>query len=204
MQKIKNIIFDLGNVFLTVDYKLTSNAFKESGVQNFDELYAQDDASPLFKLLEVGKISNEDFFEQFRKMSGTPLSNQQITNAWCAMLGHFPKERIEWLKEVKTKFKVYLFSNTNAIHYTAFMEIYKHDIGNDDFTAHFIKAYYSHEMGLRKPDAASYLYILTEQNLKAEETLFVDDTMVNILGAKEAGLEVVHLPPGKTVLDIAF
>src|SRR4051812_32199365 len=104
MQKIKNIIFDLGNVFLTVDYKLTAKSFKQLGVHNFDELYAQDDASPLFKLLEVGKISNEDFFDGFRKASGTTLSNQQITDAWCAMLGHFPKERIDWLKDVKNKF----------------------------------------------------------------------------------------------------
>ena len=202
--QIKNIIFDLGNVFLTIDYQLTSQAFRDLGVHNFDDLYAQDEASPLFRLLEMGKISNADFFDGFREASGCALSDGQIVGAWCAMLGHFPVDRVDWLAGVKERFNVFLFSNTNAIHYTAFMDIYRQDLGRDDFNAHFIKPYYSHEMGLRKPDPESFLYILNEQGLKAGETLFIDDTMVNIEGAREVGLEVMHLPVGKSLVELAL
>lgn len=199
---IKNIIFDLGGIFMTLDYQKTEDLFVQYGVKDFKQLFNQHHASPVFEQLETGKISPEAFYDAFRTISQTSLSNEQIEEAWNAMLLSFPLDRLEWLKNIKSKYNIYLYSNTNIIHYEAFMKLYEHVTGTNSFNDFFIKAYYSHEFGYRKPHSASYLKILEEQHLLAAETLFIDDTLVNIEGAQAAGLQTIHLVPPMTVLSL--
>jgi putative hydrolase of the HAD superfamily len=118
------------------------------------------------------------------------------------MLGTFPVERLKWLKEIRKKYKIYLYSNTNLIHYIAFQKIFRECAGEENFDDYFIKAHYSHELGFRKPYAESYKKLLEIENLKQSETLFIDDTAKNIEGAQEAGLQTVLLLPPKTVFDL--
>lgn len=202
MSNIKNIIFDLGGVFMNLDYRKMEQSFIDLGITNFSELFTQHHSSPLFEDLETGKISNEEFYAGLRKIAQVNLSDSQIRDAWNAILLDFPAERIDWLVEIKKKYNIYLFSNTNQIHYDAFMEIFKSQTGKHDFNQYFIKAYYSQELGLRKPYKESYQKIIDEQKLIPAETLFIDDTLKNIEGAKQVGLQTFHLAPPMTVLDL--
>lgn len=202
MQPIKNIIFDLGGIFLNIHYQLTRDAFINLGIKNFDELFTQHHANDLFEDLETGKVSEFEFYDLFRNEAKINLSNEQIKTAWNALLGDFPIERLAWLEKIKQLYNIYLFSNTNQIHYDAFMKIYEQTTGKKDFNSYFIKAYYSQEMGLRKPYPESFMYIINEQNLLPEETLFIDDTIKNIEGAKSVGLQTIHLLAPQTVLDL--
>ena len=202
MHTVKNIIFDLGGVFMNLDYQKMEQAFIDLGIVNFSELFTQHHSSPLFEDLETGKITNKDFYDQLRKISGVNISDAAIKDAWNAILLDFPKERLDWLSEIKKKYKIYLFSNTNQIHYDAFIETFRKQTGIEDFNQYFIKAYYSQTLGLRKPYAAAYQKVLDEQNIIASETLFIDDTLKNIEGAKAVGLQTIHLAPPLTVLDL--
>lgn len=202
MQAIKNIIFDLGGVFLNIDYKKTADAFIKLGVTNFDQLYTQQTANELFEELETGKIEPVPFYEAIRKATGLPLTDNDIKLAWSAMLLDFPADRIEWLTNIAKKYRVFLYSNTNAIHYDQFMEAFSGQNGERSFNDYFIKAYYSHEFGLRKPYPESYKALLDAEELNAAETLFIDDTLKNIEGAKAAGLHTIHLVPPATVLGL--
>lgn len=193
MQTVKNILFDLGGVFLPIDYAKTEQAFIELGITNFNELFTQHHANPLFEDLETGKISEPAFYAAFRASTRTNLTDDQIRNAWNALLLKFPAENIQWLENIKSRYNIYLFSNTNIIHYKEFIKIFATDFAGQDFNSHFIKAYYSHELGLRKPYTASFRHILTEQQLDPATTLFIDDTAANIHGAKQAGLQAHHL-----------
>ena len=204
MQQIKNIIFDLGGIFLNINFSKTETAFVDLGIKNFSQLYAQHHSSHLFELLETGKISPEEFHQAFVKESGVHLSYEQTKTAWNALLLDFPVERLDWLNEIRKRFNTYLLSNTNKIHYEAFTRSFREQTGIDDFNEYFIKAYYSHEMGLRKPNTDAFLHILNEQNLKTGETLFIDDTLINIEGAKKVGLQTIYLAPPKTVLDLTL
>ncbi|TAG29251.1 MAG: HAD family phosphatase [Sphingobacteriia bacterium] len=202
MQPIKNIIFDLGGVFLNINFQLTNSAFANLGVDRFAEMFNQHHSNDLFEMLEKGEISAPAFYEAFRKESGTNISDDAIRNAWNALLLDFPPERIEWLAQIKKRYNIYLFSNTNQIHYDAFMADFGKTFGGKDFNSYFIKAYYSQTLGLRKPSVASYKAIIQEQGLIPAETLFIDDTIKNIEGAKEAGLQTIHLVAPNTVLDL--
>jgi putative hydrolase of the HAD superfamily len=202
MKKIKNIIFDLGGIFIELDYFKTEKAFIRLGVTNFPELYSQHMVTPLFADLETGKIEEEVFYNAFRKTTGINLSNEQIKDAWNAMLLNFPPERLHWLKDIAKKYKIYLFSNTNIIHYNAFQKIFNENTGLNNFDDFFINAYYSHNLKMRKPDTASFLEIIKRENLVADETLFIDDTPKNIEGAEQAGLQTILLRSPKTVIDL--
>ena len=109
------------------------------------------------------------------------------------MLGDFLPANLDILKRSAQKYNVYLFSNTNKIHQDEFMKIYQQQFEKNDFDSHFIKAYYSHTCGWRKPDPKAYLNLLKAENLVASQTLFIDDTLKNIEGANEAGLKTFHL-----------
>lgn len=204
MEKIKNIIFDLGGVFLEVDYHRTERAFVALGVSNFHDLFTHHHANPVFELLETGKVTPAQFYELFRQASGTTLTDGQIRTAWNAMLGNFYTEALQWLQPVKERYNVYLFSNTNQIHQEAFTESFRQQTGQEGFDGYFIKAYYSHTLGMRKPYPESFKAILNEQKLAAEETAFIDDSFKNVQGAVEAGLTGILLPPPKRLTELVF
>jgi FMN phosphatase YigB (HAD superfamily) len=199
---IRNIIFDLGGIFMNIDYQRTEDAFIHLGVTHFPAMFTQHHANPLFADFETGKIPPETFYIRFRKAVGIPLTDTQICDAWNAMLLDFPPERIDWLQQIGRRYRIFLFSNTNQVHYDAFLEQFRKDTGLPELNGLFEKAYYSHELGLRKPHPASFLHILQEQGLAADETLFIDDTFKNIEGAKAAGLQTIHLLAPQTVLDL--
>ncbi len=201
---IKNIIFDLGGVFLNIDFQLTNKAFIDLGVNGFNEMFTQHFSNPLFELLETGKITDAEFYKAFRQESKTTLTNAQIKTAWNALLLDFPAERIDWLQQISKKYRIFLFSNTNQIHYDCFIEKFKKQYPGVDFDRLFIKAYYSQNLGLRKPYPASFQAILDEQELEVRETLFIDDTIKNVEAAQALGLQTIHLAHPLTVLDLAL
>lgn len=202
MKGIKNIIFDLGGVFMNLNFHITEKAFIDLGITQFPSLFTQHHANDLFEQLETGRITPEIFYETFRQSTKSHLTDEQIKTAWNALLLDFPPERLAWLDKIRQRYKVYLFSNTNSIHYEAFLKIFEKNTGQPNLNKYFIRAYYSHELGLRKPYTASFLKILAEENLNPAETLFIDDTAKNIEGAKKAGLQTIHLAPPMTVLDL--
>jgi len=202
MKDIKNIIFDLGGVLLNIDFSITEKAFIELGVNQFSEMFTQYHSNQLFVQLETGKVSPEAFYDAFRSETRTDLSNEAIKNAWNALLLDFREPSLEWLGKIKHKYRIFLFSNTNQIHQEAFIETYQQLTGKEDFDAYFEKAYYSHHLGMRKPDKEPFLHILQEMNLVAEETLFIDDTIKNIETAKALGIKTVHLQWPLTLPDL--
>lgn len=204
MSSVKNILFDLGGIFLDINYRLTEKAFIDLGISDFDQRFNQQFSNTLFEELETGKIEPEIFYNRFRQETGAELSNESIEKAWNALLLDFPAERLEWLEEMGKKYPVYLYSNTNIIHYQCFMKIFEQKFEGRNFNNYFRTAYYSHELGLRKPYPSSYTRIMELENLDPAETLFIDDTLKNITGAKEAGLQTLWLQPGISVVDLQW
>ena len=202
MQKTEAIVFDLGGVILNIDYHLTRRAFEKLGVRNFDEMYSQSGADILFRELETGKISEENFYNEMNKCTGLQLSPAEINQAWNSMLLDFREDSLQFLDLLKKKYKLFLLSNTNHIHIKEFNKIYTRKKREKPFINFFDKAYFSCEIGLRKPDAACYEWVLKEERLVPEKTIFVDDSIHNVEAAKLAGMQAVLLQPGKYIEDL--
>lgn len=202
MQNIENLIFDLGGVILTLDMPRAEHHFTDLGVKDYNTLFRSGNVSSFFKDYEVGGISDAEFLQALRNLAGLPLTDEALVAAWNAMLGYFPEERIALLNKLKSKYRLFLFSNTNALHLTAFRKIYTDAFNGNVFDDHFEKAYYSHLLRMRKPDKESYEHIISENRLDPSKTVFIDDSILNIEGAEAAGLKGIHIKPGTSILDI--
>lgn len=199
---IKNIIFDLGGVILNIDYNLTIRAFTDLGVKNFEKLYSQAQQDKLFDQFETGKISPAMFRFRLKKYLPEKISDYEIKKAWCAMLLNFPHERLEFLIKLKNKYRLFLLSNTNGIHFKEFTRILKSERHWKTWNRLFEKEYYSHLVGLRKPDQKIFKLLLRENDLKPSETLFIDDSAQNLSGAKAIGIKTHLLKKGKDIINI--
>ncbi len=188
-ERIKNIIFDLGGVIINIDYHKTIKAFEKLGIKNAETLYSQHKQNDLFDLLETGKISPSEFYDRLREITGTNATNQQLEKAWNAMLLDFPEGITDTLKKAKAKYKTFLLSNTNEIHYRNYTKHLKKQFGTDNLGELFDKQYLSHRIGLRKPHKEAFELILKENNLNPAETLFIDDSIQHIEGAGKVGLK---------------
>ena len=203
MKDIKNIIFDLGGVILNLDTRKTAMALEKLGLNDLKGHMSQPTLVSFFNDYESGSIDDNAFIRMLQSLAGKGTTEQDIIDAWNAMLLDFPLERIELLRGLRKKYRLFLLSNTNEIHYKQFQQLIYRQTGSylEDF---FEKTYYSHTIKLRKPDVACYQFVIKENNLDPAETLFVDDSEANISGAREAGLSVLHIKPGITILDAAW
>lgn len=200
-QKIKNIVFDWGGVLINIDYQATVNAFKALGVDNFDQHFAQAQQRELFDQLETGAISPDAFRKGIREEFGDFITDQQMDAAWGAMLLDIPSHRIETLKALRKKYRIFLLSNTNQIHEDQLMEGLNAALGFEFFSL-FEKVYLSHRVGMRKPHTAIFDLVVKENGLIKEETLFIDDSEQHVNGAVKAGLHAFHLQPGMETSEI--
>jgi FMN phosphatase YigB (HAD superfamily) len=201
MHQIKNIIFDLGGVLFNIDYHKTIAAFEDLGISDFDAIYSQAKQTDLFDLFETGKITEEQFISGLKKQLPSNINNQEIIKAWNAMLLNLPKERIEFLKNIRNNYSIVLLSNTNETHITAFEEIIWEQNELKNLDPLFDKVYYSSRIKLRKPNTECFDYVINDSKFKLEETLFFDDSIQHIEGSLAAGIKALHVDNSKTILD---
>lgn len=187
------ILLDLGGVLIDVDYHATARAFRDLGHPDFEQLYSKAQQDHLFDGFEIGALSPAQFRDRIRTVLGQGLTDATIDSNWNAMLGSVPPERIALIDRLKERYQVLLLSNTNAIHVPAFEAIIARENRIGDFKGLFHGAYYSCEIGLRKPDAASFLHVLEKHNADPARTLFIDDSIQHVIGARNAGLHAEHL-----------
>lgn len=200
MQNIKNIIFDYGNVIFNIDFKKVQQAFRDLGVQNVEDFYGHRKQDEVFDLLDRGEISNSAFRDRIRELTSKPeLTDEQIDNAWNSIFLDTPPSYIDLLKKVKDKYRTFLLSNTNAIHEIFFTDYIKKNFNLESNDALFEKVYYSHIVGKRKPEAAIFEQVLTENNLKAKETLFIDDSPQHLEGAEKLGIQTFLMTAPDTI-----
>ena len=190
---IKNIIFDLGGVLFDINYHLTAEAFEKLGVKDFKNIFAKKGQADVIDRLEEGKIGIDELTKELSVLCGINLSKQQVIEAWNVMLFNIPTPRFELLKELRKKYRVFLYSNINEIHEIGVHQRLQEKYGIANLENHFEKVYYSHLIGIRKPNKEGFLYIIDDQQINANETLFIDDSPQHVEGALKAGLQAVWL-----------
>ncbi|MBQ0767860.1 MAG: HAD family phosphatase [Bizionia sp.] len=194
---IKTLIFDFGDVFINLDKEgAMANALEVFKIEELpEELVAMN------ALYEQGLLSTEEFVD-FYSTNFPELSKNDIIEAWNYILCDFPVRRLEFIQQLAKdkKYKLILLSNTNELHIEC---IEKHISFYEDFKTCFDKFYLSHEVMMRKPDATIFEFVLSENNLKPEECLFIDDTSENTEAASVLGINVWNNnPKTEDIIDI--
>jgi putative hydrolase of the HAD superfamily len=195
MDQIKNIIFDFGHVIINIDWHAVRKHFEEIGFSGMDNLHAFLMEENYYFDFETGKISPSEFRDAIRRSLGDHTTDELIDKGWNSMILDIPKPRVELLEKLRSKYDTFLLSNTNRIHWEYYDTYFAQTFGYDHLSDIFRAAYYSHEMGLRKPDPEIFKVVLDEQKLIPEETLFIDDMIENIKAARSLGILGYHLVP---------
>jgi epoxide hydrolase-like predicted phosphatase len=202
ISEVKNIIFDWGGVITDLNLDSVIEAFKNLGYHHFDEAFTQDMDRNYFLRFETGKIQETEFLKILHQHLNRDVTDQQILEAWYAILGDLPAERWTILTEVKKTYRIFLLSNTNSLHVSYYSRKLEKQYGKNGFERLFEKVYYSHQLGMRKPDRNIFKYVLQDSRLVPHETFFIDDNPENITAAREFGIIAYHLAAPATLTDI--
>jgi putative hydrolase of the HAD superfamily len=130
------------------------------------------------------------------------FTDQEIDDAWNALLFDIPAERIRVIEEVKKKYKILLLSNSNEIHYDLYVRDLQLRFGYSEFDELFDKAYFSFDLHLAKPDPDIYEFVMYQHKLNPEETLLIDDREDNIEAARALGWKTYLLKAPERIRDI--
>ena len=187
---IDTIIFDFGDIFINLDKQATIDGLERLGLSSWNE-----DLEQLNISFEKGQISRDAFLLGIQKQIPNATIDEILT-AWNAVLLDFPLYRLEFLQLLSKKFRLFLLSNTDAIHIDHFEQREGASFFGDFYQC-FEKVYFSYEMGMRKPDAEIYTTLINRHELAPKRTLFVDDKKDNTDAAKALGLHVWNLQVGK-------
>lgn len=192
--KIENIIFDLGGVIINLNIENTFKKFsalfnKEVSI----DIFTDHKKFGFFKDYEVGKIDEREFRDHIRDLADFPISDQQIDEAWIAMLLDIPEDRINWIYEATRKYNCVVLSNTNSIHVKYFEDFFNKVTPYGYPKDVWQKLYYSHEIGERKPDISAFEYVLEDTGFEPSRTVLFDDLKENLKSASKLGIKTEYV-----------
>lgn len=187
LQGIDTLIVDFGGVLIDLDRQRCLNRFNALGIPNVQAMLDVCHQQGFFLLHEKGLITDAEFRDNIRKMAGVSVTDAQIDDAWNSFLVGIPEYKLDLLLELRRRYKVYLLSNTNDIHWQWSLRHAFSCNGHrvDDF---FDRIFLSYRMKLAKPDVAIFRQVLAETGADPSHSLFIDDAEANCRAAETLGI----------------
>jgi putative hydrolase of the HAD superfamily len=200
-KKISTLIFDFGGVIIDIDFERTINAFVKLGAENFGENYSKATQSGIFDALDKGDVSETEFVNSLKPLLPAGVSDQQIIDAWNAIIIGIPEGRVRLLEEVRKHYQICLLSNTNITHYNLYTPFLK-EFGYNSLHELFHKVFLSFELGMRKPDRDIFDYLFVKSEINKQESLFIDDSHHIIEAARSYGIPAFWLRDGMDIRNL--
>jgi len=179
---IQAAVFDLGGVVIDVSVEAVMDYWARASGASPEELAAAAPGDTRHHLLELGEITIHDYHEHVVAMIGRPLSFEDFLAGWNSIFAGLVDGIEPLLAELAGRLRLVAFSNTNAAHADVFLPLYA------DALAHFERIFLSHEMGVRKPDPASFSPVLEHLSLPPGSVAFIDDRPGNVAAAEALGM----------------
>ncbi len=202
MENIKNIIFDYGNVIFMLDFQKLKEGWNSLAIDNTDAFFSHGVQDPIFDAFDKGHVTPAEFRDFIRNKTGKPeLTDDEIDAAWNSLLLGVDEGTHDVLAKLNKKYRTFLLSNINPIHYGFIIDYLEKEFGFEGNDHLFEKTYYSHFVGLRKPDSAFFEKVLNENGLNPTETLFIDDIAANLEPAKALGIQTYLMKAPDTIQD---
>ena len=193
---IKNLLFDMGGVIFRQDTEEAFRRFRAIGIDTdfYMGAYGQKD---FFLDVETGAIDAETFCRKMAEATGrASVSHEGALNCWLGYVKDVPVERLHNLLELRKHYHVCLLSNTNPL-VMEYMRSPRFSADGLPITHYFDTLFCSYEMKAYKPHADIFLQALQTDNMKAEECIFIDDSLKNTEAAAALGFHVLHVEANK-------
>lgn len=199
MTKIKNIIFDLGGLFIDVHMQRFPDRIAEklgpAALTSLQKLQQQG----LFDRYEVGGMVSDQFLTALQQELDATLAPDFYANAWNAILGQVQLPQLELVQPLRSEFNIVLLSNTNDLHVDALEQEFANRHAGARLNSFFDEVHYSQRIGKRKPNRDAFAYVLRQHGFAATETVFIDDSAGHLQGAQAEGIHTL-LHPGNADL----
>ena len=185
---IRNIIFDLGGVSITLDQPQAIRRFTALGLADADQRLDAYTQGGIFGDLERGTITAEDFRRELSLLVGREVSYDECCHAWLGYCRELPQRNLNALVRLRREgYRLLLLSNTNP--YMMSWVMSSDFDGQGHSLEHYMDACYcSYQMGVMKPDKDIFTRVLEAEQILPSETLFVDDGLRNIATASQMGI----------------
>jgi glucose-1-phosphatase len=189
------LLFDLGRVVIDIDFNRAFSRWAEHArcdQKLIREGFQQDTA---YKRHERGEIDSKEYFANLRDSLGIDISDAQLLEGWNSILvGEMPGVS-KLLAKAAESFPLYAFTNSNCAHEQCWSKQFSSILSN------FKQVFVSSTIGLRKPEAEAYDYVVRAIGASANRIVFFDDVLENIEGARARGLQAVHVKSGADVVN---
>lgn len=178
---IRNIIFDIGNVLTDFRWKefLEDKGFDEAMVKRIAKASVQ---STVWNEIDRGVWSMEELMQAFIRQD--PEIEEELRRAYDDITGMVTKRAyaIPWIQELREKgYRVYYLSNFSE-------KAYEDCADALDFLPYTDGGILSYREKLVKPDPEIYRRLLSRYSLEAQESVFLDDTALNVEAAERLGI----------------
>ena len=185
---IKNIIFDLGGVIMTLSHPGGVKRFKELGVADAEKQLDPYTQTGIFGDLEGGRITAEEFRLALSKMVGREVTFEECKYCWLGYRADLPPRNLDVLKKLRREgYRLILLSNTNPF-MMDWAESGEFDGEGNSIHHYFDALYMSYRVKAMKPSEYFFRYVLEKEGIKPEETLFLDDGPRNVAMASDMGI----------------
>ena len=187
MRRVKNIVFDFGGVLIDWNpvylYRGVFDTEEEmhyflSHICRYDWNLKQDAGRSIAVATRELQEQHPEYAEEIGYYYGR----------WEEMLGGTIEENVRHVEPLKAKYKLYGLTNWSAETLPLAMQRYHFFTMLDGIVVSGIEK-------IVKPDPALYRILLERYDLKAEESLFIDDNAANIETALQLGFQAVHFTP---------
>jgi glucose-1-phosphatase len=193
--QVDALLFDLGNVVIRIDFERVFArwaAHADCDAALLREKFSHDEP---YQRHERGEIDAAAYFASLRDTLGVSLDDAQLLDGWNAVFVDEMPGMNALLARIAPTTPVYAFTNTNRAHAAQCATQFAPVLG------HFRKVFASHEMGLRKPEAAAFAHTVQEIGISAQRILFFDDSLGHVEAARACGLQAVHVTSDETVRE---
>lgn len=188
---------------MDIDPQKTANKFAELSKTSPVDIIEIHNSNNFFKDYEKGLINDQSFRDHIKNFLKVDLPDKAIDSAWNDMILHFPESKIDLLEDAKKEYRIFLLSNTNHIHTIKFEKMFK-ELTHTDIRDFFENVHYSFEMHTRKPEPDIFNRVIAENELRADETILIDDSLPNIKTADKLGLKTHHVQINQANIKIDF
>jgi FMN phosphatase YigB (HAD superfamily) len=190
---IEALLFDLGRVVIDIDFDRAFARWAKHASCDDALLRARFLRDAAFCRHEMGKLSDDAYFASLRASLGIDITNAQLLDGWNAIFVGEMHGIFDHLSRIAPRIPLYAFSNSNRPHEACWSKRFA------SVLSHFREIYVSSTIGLRKPDADAYEYVVKAIGVPSDRILFFDDSLENIAGAQRCGLQTVHVTSSSDV-----
>lgn len=188
---IKNLIFDLGGVIITIDQDEAVRRFKELGLADAERWLDPYTQTGFFGDVESGKITAEEFRAKLSATVGRELSFDECKHGWLGYRKEVPAYKLEALAELRREgYRLILFSNTNP-YMMSWAQSPDFDGKGNTLDSYFDASYKSYELKVMKPAPAFFSAVIEGEGISPQESVFIDDGPRNIEAGRRLGFSCI-------------